>query len=243
MTDNQSISQQPQDAPQATGDTPSTTAGNQPGQKTRKGLRWPMPLVIAIVGMVLSLAGVTATLLYASSHSARYDWPGEGRQIEQGPNGRQVGFPNEEGRRERPSGMPTNMPSGFPTDMPSGFPTDMPREIPSGEPNGRPTDLPSINPNDDDRQWSEQGQPQGNPQFPDRQYRPGRDGDISLSGGGIAIVSGCALIFVGSAIYLIFAIRQRRKSLVVNLDQPTSLTTRDSSVPQQPVDGDSASSK
>jgi len=151
--------------------------------------------------MVLSLGGVGATLLYANHQATTAQ--SAGRFPGQYNGQRPSSFPS--GGRVRPSGFPTDgtMPSGFPTDgtMPSGFPTDgtMPSAFPTGG------NFP--------------GNGQGQQGQPGQQGRPGGSGiyqrsprGMQLSGLEIGLISGCGVVFVGSAVFLAIGLVNRRKT-------------------------------
>jgi len=147
--------------------------------------------------MVLSLGGVGATLLYAN-HQANTT-QSAGRFPGQNGGQRPSVFPS--GGRVRPSGFPTDgtMPSGFPTDgtMASGFPTD--GTMPSGFPTGG--NFPGYGQGQQGQRPGGSGTYQRNPQTRGMQ----------LSGLEIGLISGCGVVFVGSAVFLAIGLVNRRK--------------------------------
>jgi len=163
--------------------------------------------------MVLSLGGIGATLAWANHQSASVT-QGAGRfpgQYGQRPSG----FPT--GGRVRPSGFPTDgtMPSGFPTDgtMPSGFPTD--GNVPSGFPSR------GSFPGNGQRQPG-QRPAGGGGVFQGNGARPG----MHLTGVEIGLISGLGVVFVGSGVFLVVALVNRRKT-PATAGVPTQLPSGD----------------
>ena len=172
---------------------PANPDSSQPGSSPRpgSGSRSLLVILLPIILMVLSLGGVGATLLYANHQAAPQGAGGFPGQY----NGqRPSGFPS--GGRARPSGFPTDgtMPSGFPTDgtMPSGFPT-------GGNFPGGGQRLPGQRPAGGNGTYQRYGQPPG----------------MHLNGLEVGVISGCGVIFVGSAVFLAIGLVNRRKPTAV----------------------------
>jgi len=160
--------------------------------------------------MVLSLGGIGATLLYANHQAAAAPSQGSGR-FPGGFNGQlPSGFPSG----VRPSDFPSggNFPSGYPSGgrvRPSGYPSGgtMPSGFPSGGygngggngggfggANGQPGQRPNG----------------GNGNF-QRNGQPPAPAGMHLTGLEIGLVTGLGVIFVGSAVFLVIALVNRRK--------------------------------
>ncbi|MCL2482403.1 MAG: PT domain-containing protein [Propionibacteriaceae bacterium] len=192
------------------------------GTQTRHLLSWPVPLIVSIVVMVLSLGGVAATVAYAANSGHAATPVGGGQRPGGGYTGvRPSGFPTGERPSGYPSGRPTNYPSGRPTDYPSGMPTDFPTDGSGGRyPGGVPTDMPT------DGSLSGGGYGYGNGGqggMPNGSFQGGnRPGGFYTNSGPAkatwkawetGVVAGCGVLFLASLAWLIVSVRKHGKTV------------------------------
>jgi len=165
--------------------------------------------------MVLSLGGIGATLLVANHQAAAAaPAPGSGRMPGGNPGNpgqRPSGYPSS--GRVRPSNFPSGFPSNFPSGFPSGFPTDGTR--PSGFPSvgNFPNGFPSgggFGGGNGGGQRQPGQRPSGGGTF-QRNGQPPAPAGMHLTGPEIGLVTGLGVIFVGSAVFLVIGLVNRRK--------------------------------
>lgn len=168
------------------------------------GSRSFLAILLPIILMVLSLAGIGATLLVANHQASAApsqgsgQFPGGNGQFGQNGGQRPSGFPSGVRPSDFPSGYPSggNFASGYPSGgraRPSGFPTD--GSMPSGFPTGG--------------NFQGGGFPGGNGGY-QRNGQPPSQG-MHLSGLEIGLISALGVIFVGSAVFLVIGLAGRRK--------------------------------
>jgi len=227
------------------------------GTQTRHWLSWPVPLIVSIVVMVLSLGGIAATVAYAANSGHAATPAGPGQRPGGGYTGvRPSGFPTGERPSGYPSGRPNGYGSGRPTNFPSGRPTDYPTDGSGGQyPGGVPTDVPTDFPTDVPSGQSTDGS-QGGGGYGGGYGGYGNGGQGGMPNGGFqggnrpgglyttapvkatwqawetGVVAGCGVLFLASLAWLIVSARKHGKT--VRAGRPGQLPLPAPDSPQAP---------
>jgi len=172
--------------------------------------------------MVLSIGGIGTTLLVANHQAAAAPAQGSG-QFPGGFNG------------QRPSGFPSGIrPSGFPSggNFPSGYPSGgrmRPSDFPSGGtmPSGFPTggNFGNGGGNNGNGQRQPGQRPTGGSGTLQRYGQPPAPAGMHLTGLEIGLTTGLGVIFVGSAVFLVIGLMNRRKTVPAAAAAPVTPTT------------------